>query len=270
MITSLKNDKIKQVRALMTNRRRRNMENAFFIEGVHAVTAAYEAQWAVRWLLYCPETVRTDWAREIIARTPEEVRLEVNAYVHQELSERASPSELMAVVEQRPDDLARIPLAPGLLLLLLDRPASPGNLGSVIRSADAFGADGVLVTGHAADIYDPKAVRASMGSLFALPVIRVQRHEALESWLAQARDALGSLQVVGTSSHATAPVYAHDLTGPTLVAIGNEAQGISRYFEELCDAFVTIPMEPEIATSLNASVAASILLYEVRRQRAAR
>jgi 23S rRNA (uridine2479-2'-O)-methyltransferase len=268
MITSLKNDKIKQVRALMTNRRRRNMENAFFIEGVHAVTAAYEAQWAIRWLLYSPETVRTDWAREIVTRTPEEVRLEVNAYVHQELSERASPSELMAVVEQRPDDLARIPLAPGLLLLLLDRPASPGNLGSVIRSADAFGADGVLVTGHAADIYDPKAVRASMGSLFALPVIRVQRHEALESWLAQAREALGSLQVVGTSSHATAPVYAHDLTGPTLVAIGNEAQGISRYFEELCDAFVTIPMEPEIATSLNASVAASILLYEARRQRA--
>jgi 23S rRNA (uridine2479-2'-O)-methyltransferase len=268
MITSLKNDRIKQVRALMTNRRRRNQENAFFIEGVHAVTSAYEAQWAVRWLLYCPETVRTDWAREIIARTPEDLRVEVNAYVHEELSDRDSPSELMAVVEQQPDDLARISLVPGLLLLLLDRPASPGNLGSVIRSADALGADGVLITGHAADIYDPKAVRASMGSLFALPVIRVQRHETLEAWLSQVREVLGSLQVVGTSSHATAPVYAHDMTGPTVVAIGNEAHGISRYFEELCDVSVTIPMDPEIATSLNASVAASILLYEVRRQRA--
>lgn len=270
MITSLKNTRVKLIRALMTNRRRRAREQAFFIEGVHAVTAAYEQQWAVRWLIYSPETVRTDWAQEIIARTPEDARLEVNAYVQEELSERASPSELMAVVEQRPDDLARIPLSHELLLVLLDRPRSPGNLGSVIRSADALGAQGVLITGHAADIYDPKAARASMGSLFALPVIRVHAHEVLEAWLAQARAVLGRLQVVGTSSHTTTPVDMQDMTGPTIVAIGNEARGISQYFEDLCDAFVTIPMSSAIATSLNASVAASILLYEARRQRRAR
>ncbi len=268
MITSLKNDKIKLMRGVVASRRRRTQEGVFFIEGVHAVTAAYDHGWEVRWLVYCPETLQTDWAQAIVARTAEAARLPVSDYVQAELSERASPSELMALVEQREDDLARIPVVPDLLLLLLDRPRSPGNLGSVIRSADALGAQGVIITGHAADIYDPKAVRASMGSLFVKPAIRVQRHEVLEAWLAQVRAHLGSLQVVAASAHTRTPLYAHPLTDPTVLAIGNEAQGISRYFEALCDAFVTVPMDPEVATSLNASVAASILLYEAQRQRA--
>ena len=268
MITSLKNDKVKLVRAVATNRRRRTQEGLFFIEGVHAVTAAYRHRWDVRWLIYSPETVRTDWAHDIVERKPVETRLEVTAYVLGELSEREEPPELMALLERRADDLARIPLSEDFLALLLDQPNSPGNLGSVIRSADALGAQAVIITGHAADVYDPKTVRASMGSLFAIPAVRVQQHEALEAWITGARERLGALQVVGTSAHAATPVHAHDMTGPTLVAIGNEARGISRYFEELCDHMVMIPMSPNVATSLNASVAASILLYETGRQRA--
>lgn len=268
MITSLKNSKIKLIRGVAIHRRRRTQEGVFFIEGVHAVTAAYRYGWDVRWLIYCPDAVHTEWAQATIERTPPEARVEVSDYVQNELSDRASASELMALVEQREDTLARIPVVDDLLLLLLDRPRSPGNLGSVIRSADAMGAQGVIVMGHAADIYDPKAVRASMGSLFAKPAIRVQRHEVLEAWLVEVRAQLGRLQVVATSAHADRPLYDHDLTGPSVLAIGNEAQGISRYFEALCDTFVTIPMAPEVATSLNASVAASIFLYEASRQRA--
>jgi tRNA G18 (ribose-2'-O)-methylase SpoU len=268
VITSLKNDKIKLVRGIVTNRRRRTQEGLFLIEGVHAVTAAYRHGWDVRWLIYSPETVRTEWARDIIDRTHLDARLEVNAYVLGELSDRDSPSELMAVLAQREDDLARIPLSEDFLALLLDQPNSPGNLGSVIRSADALGAQAVIITGHAADVYDPKTVRASMGSLFVLPAVRVQKHEALENWIGEVRDRLGTLQVVATSARAETPLYTHDMTGPTLIAIGNETRGISRYFESLCDSFVTIPMSPNVATSLNASVAASILLYEAGRQRA--
>jgi TrmH family RNA methyltransferase len=268
MITSLKNQKVKTIRGVMTNRRRRTQEGVFFIEGVHAVTAAYEQGWEIRRLVYCPDSVVTEWAQAIIARTPPEVRLEVNAYVHEQLSDRSSPSELLAVVEQRPDDLTRLPIADDFLVLLLDRPHNPGNLGSMIRSADALGAQGVIVTGHAADIYDPKTVRASMGSLFVLPTVAIQRHEVLEAWIADVRARLGRLQVVATSAHVDTPLYAHDLTGPTILAIGNEAAGISSYFEALCDHLVTIPMSPEVATSLNASVAASIFMYEALRQRA--
>ncbi len=267
MITSLKNDKIKLVRALAEERRERNKHKLFFIEGVAAIRAAYLYDWDVRWLIYCPEVEHTDWGIDIIAQTPPEARLEVNEYVLTQLSDREMASELLAVVAQRPDDLARIPLKDDLLVLLLDRPGSPGNLGSTIRSADALGADAVLITGHATDLYDPKTVRASIGSLFALPVLRVPEHAALEAWLATARDTLGRVQMVATSSHATTPLYAHDLTGPTVVAIGNETVGLSHYFETLCDAYVTIPMYGS-ATSFNASVAASIFLYEARRQRA--
>ncbi|HOU13428.1 MAG TPA: TrmH family RNA methyltransferase [Anaerolineae bacterium] len=267
MITSLKNDKIKLVRALAEQRRERNQHKLFFIEGVAAIRAAYLYDWDVRWLIYCPEVEHTEWGLAVIAQTPLEARLEVNEYVLTQLSDREMASELLAVVAQRPDDLARIPLKDDLLVLLLDRPSSPGNLGSTIRSADALGADAVLITGHATDVYDPKTVRASIGSLFALPVLRVPEHDALEAWLATARDALGRVQVVATSSHAKVALYDHDLTGPTVVAIGNETVGLSHYFETLCNAYVTIPMYGS-ATSFNASVAASIFLYEARRQRA--
>ena len=267
MITSLKNDKIKLVRALAAQRRRRNKEGLFFIEGVAAVRAAYLYDWDVRWLVYCPEVEHTDWGLEIIAQTPEEARLHVSEYVQTQLSDRDMASELLAVVAQRPDDLARIPFKDDLLVLLLDRPSSPGNLGSTIRSADALGADAVIITGHAADLYDPKTVRASIGSLFALPVLRVAKHDVLEAWLATVREKLGRVQVVATSSHATIPLYERDLTGPTVVAIGNETMGLSHYFETLCDTYVTIPMYGS-ATSFNASVAASVFLYEARRQRA--
>ncbi|MCD6285233.1 MAG: rRNA methyltransferase, partial [Anaerolineae bacterium] len=221
MITSLKNAKVRLIRDVMSNRRRRTQEKLFFIEGVHAITAAYDHGWNVQHLITCPDTVRTDWAREIIERTPTENRVEVNEYVQIALSERSSPSELMALAVQRKDDPARIPIVDNVLVLLLDRPHSPGNIGSVIRSADALGAHAVIITGHAADPYDAKAVRASMGSLFALPVVRIQEHAQLEAWIAQTRETLGALQIVATSAHAGEALYEHDLTGPTVLAIGN-------------------------------------------------
>lgn len=254
------------IRALATSRKNRRKNNAFFVEGVHAITAAYRNQWDVQTLLYCPDTIHTEWAKNIIARTPLDTRLEVSAYIHTQLSDRETPSELMAVIAQRADDLERIPITPDLLTLLLDRPRSPGNLGSTIRSADALGARAVIITGHAADVYDPKTVRASMGSLFEIPVVRVQAHHTLEAWLEQARATLGHVRVVATSAHAPQYLYDYDLTGPTVVIIGNEQLGISEYYHDLCDAFVSIPISGS-ATSLNASVAASIFLYEISRQR---
>ena len=105
-----------------------------------------------------------------------------------ELGEKeAGPPELVAVVEMPADDLDRITAGPGFLGVLLDRPASPGNVGSIIRSADAFGADGIIVAGHAADVYDPRAVRASTGSLFARPVVRAPSHREVAAWVSAQR-----------------------------------------------------------------------------------
>jgi tRNA G18 (ribose-2'-O)-methylase SpoU len=266
MITSIKNPKIRLARGLSNNRKIRRSERAFFIEGVHAITSAQRNGWDLRLLYYCTETPLSTWAQALISQMPEDRLVPINAYVQAQLSDRDSASELMAVVEQPVNTLDRVPLLDDLLVLVLDRPHSPGNLGSTIRSADALGAHAVFITGHAADIYDPKTVRATMGALFELPVVYVQEHTALEVWLSHARQTLGILHVVATSAHADKQLFEHDFTGPSVIVIGNETVGISQYYHELCDVYLAIPM-CGAATSMNASVAASVFLYEARRQR---
>src|SRR5256886_13820679 len=110
------------------------------------------------------------------------------------------------------DDLVRIPAGPELLVVVFDRPASPGNLGTLIRSADAFGASGVIVTGHAADVYDPKAVRASTGSLFSVPAVRVPSHRHALDWTAQLRGRGVAMQVVGTDETGELDAAGYDFT----------------------------------------------------------
>jgi tRNA G18 (ribose-2'-O)-methylase SpoU len=266
MITSLKSPKIKHIRRLFSSRRARQRYGEFFVEGVQAISAAYHNGWDIRNLVYCPNRIRSDWAREILAKTDQHVHLQVSEYVQDQLSDRDSPSELMAVVAKCSDDLGRIDIGSGLLVLILDRPRNPGNLGSTIRSADALGAWGVIITGHAVDLYDPVTVRASVGCLFNIPVIQVDQHQTLENWLGRVRRKLHKLQVIATSAHASEMIYNRDLTVPTVFVVGNEKLGISRYFQSTCDTVVAIPMSGS-PSSFNVSVAASIVLYEATRQR---
>jgi tRNA G18 (ribose-2'-O)-methylase SpoU len=153
--------------------------------------------------------------------------------------------------------------------VVFDRPASPGNIGSIIRSADAFGADGVIVTGHAADVYDPRSVRASTGSLFGVPAVRVPSHREVMAWAAERRARGCPLRIVGTDEHGEADLFDFDLAGPTLLLIGNETKGLSTAWREACDHMVRIPMTGT-ASSLNAANAATAVLYEAARQRATR
>jgi 23S rRNA (uridine2479-2'-O)-methyltransferase len=166
--------------------------------------------------------------------------------------------ELIAVVGLRPDRLDRIPRPPGLLAVVFDRPSTPGNIGTLVRSADAFGAHGVIVTGHAADPYDPRAVRASTGSLFAIPVVRVPSHREVLDWT--------SARVVATDEHGATDVADADLTGPTVIVIGNETSGLSAAWREAADLTVRIPITGA-ASSLNAAAAGTVVLYEAARQR---
>jgi TrmH family RNA methyltransferase len=173
------------------------------------------------------------------------------------------------------DDLGRIETGDGpgrigageaFLGVLLDRPASPGNVGSVIRSADALGARGVIVTGHAADIYDPRCVRASTGSLFALPVVRVPGHRVVSAGLAARRARGCPIVLAAADERGGTDLFDVDLTRPVLLLIGNEGTGLSAAWRDLSDVVVSIPMAGA-ASSLNAANAATVLLYEAARQR---
>jgi 23S rRNA (uridine2479-2'-O)-methyltransferase len=266
---STRNAGFQQWLALLTNRTKRQRAGEFLVQGVRPITLAVQLGWDVRTLIYDADRELSRWAVELLDHTPV-TRVAMAAELVGELGGKAdSPPELLAVVGLPADDLSRIPVGPRLLTVILDRPASPGNIGTLVRSADAFGASGVVVTGHAADAYDPKAVRASTGSLFAVPVVRVEAPAAVLDWVRGIRAGGLPVTVAGTDEHGDVDIADADLTGPLVVVVGNETVGLSTSWRAACDRLVRIPMTGS-ASSLNAATAGSVVLYEAARQRASR
>jgi len=260
---SSRNARFQQWEALLGNRTRRQRAGEFLVQGVRPITLAAEYGWRFRALLYDAGRPLSAWAAGLLRDVPA-LRVAMSPELLAELGEKEEgPPELIAVVEMPNDDLHRIATGPSFLGVLLDRPASPGNVGSIIRSADAFGADGVIVTGHAADVYDPRAVRASTGSLFARPVVRCPSHREVMAWIESQPH---PITVAAADEHGETNVFDHDFTQPTLLLVGNETTGLTAAWRELCDLTVRIPITGA-ASSLNAASAATAVLYEIARQR---
>ncbi|HEX8008873.1 MAG TPA: TrmH family RNA methyltransferase, partial [Trebonia sp.] len=171
-----RNAAFQQWQALLSNRAKRQRAGEFLVQGVRPITLAVEHGWPVRTMIYDITRPPSKWAAGMLALSGAR-QVAMAPELLRELGEKdAGTPELVAAAEIPPDDLSRVPAAEDLLAVAFDRPANPGNIGTLIRSADAFGADGLIVTGHAADPYDPKSVRASTGSLFAVPVVRAASH----------------------------------------------------------------------------------------------
>jgi tRNA G18 (ribose-2'-O)-methylase SpoU len=266
-ITS-RNARFQQWESLLTNRNKRQRAREFLVQGVRPITIAAAQGWPIHTLIYDSSRSLSTWARELLHTSAAE-QFSMSGELLAELGEKnEKPPELVAVLEVPDDDLDRIKIGRDFLGVLFDRPTSPGNVGSVIRSADAFGAHGLIVTGHAADVYDPKSVRASTGSLFALPVVRAPSHQEVIAWLDHNRDQGRPVTLVGTDEQGDADIFDLDLTGPTLLLVGNETAGLSSAWLALCDRVGQIPMSGS-ASSLNAANAATAVLYEISRQRIA-
>jgi len=251
-ITS-RNARFQQWQALLTNRTKRHRAGEFIVQGVRPITLAARYGWQFSALLHRRGGAMSEWALGLLNNI-DTLHVAMADELLAELAEHEEAPELVAVVRQRPDEVERI--RPDLVVVF-DRPASPGNLGTLIRSADAFGAGGVVVTGHATDIYDPRTVRASTGSLFALPVIRLDRYPGKIK-----------TRMVGLDESGEVELAEVDLRGPTALAVGNEARGLSVALRERCDVLARIPIGGG-ASSLNASSAATVALYEAARQRSA-
>ena len=206
------------------------------------------------------------WGNELLASCIAHELWELGGDLLSALSDKDETSEVLAIVEQRRLDPSVIEPKAGGLVVAFDRPASPGNLGSSIRSADALGAQGIIISGHAVDIYDPYVVRGSMGAIFALPVTTTQSHVGVKEWVDRTRLHGIDYQIIGSSGKADALIYEADLTKPTVLVLGNETVGLSKGYWDICSQTVKIPIGGAIS-SINVSCAASILLYEVSRQR---
>lgn len=248
--------------ALRHNRRKREQRGEFLVEGVQAINRALAADWPVRTALVPEGLARSPWAEATLARVGDVTTVRVDLF--ERLADREEPPELLLVARIPPADLAAVPRPTDGVVVVVDRPARPGNLGTIIRTADALGAAAVLTTGHGAHVYDPQTIRASVGSLFALPVVPVSGNDALRDWVAAWR-AEAELTVYATDEEgdvALRPGVA--LARPAVLLLGTERTGLARALRELADVTLAIPMAGGgSATSLNVAVAHGIALHHL-------
>lgn len=270
-----KNADYQKFEVLRSNRNKRYKYGEFLVEGVRNLNEAVKNGWEISSFLYAAERPLSGWAREMLSKVSCRVHYELAPALMAELSGKEDTSELLAVVKMREDRLSLLEehfIRSGRetpLFVLFDRASNRGNLGTLLRSCDALGADGLILTGHAVDLYDPEVVVASMGSFFHVPAVRAADNETVFRFIAEMKERYPGFLTVGTTAHKQYPIDRQDLTGPLLLMVGNETDGLCHAFKEGCDLLCTIPMaESSSASSFNVACAATVMLYEAARQRA--
>lgn len=255
-----------KLQVLKTNRNKRHRYGEFFVEGVRNIKGALENGWEFSALLYARGRELSGWGKEMLEATRAE-RWRLLPELMDELSGKEDGSELMAVVKMRSAGDELLPGSERPLWVLFDRPSNRGNLGTLLRSCDGLGADGLILTGHGVDLYDPEVVTASMGSFFKVPAVQVENAQ-VAAWIDKMRGRYPGLKTVGTTAHREKTIFQEDLRGPVLLMLGNETDGLSYGFKQSCDVLCTIPMaESSSASSFNVACSGTVMLYEAVRQR---
>ncbi|MBU0610851.1 MAG: RNA methyltransferase [Armatimonadetes bacterium] len=269
-ITSPQNQYVKLFRSLATAKGRKE-HSLFAIEGTHLVEEMIAAGWRAQVGYVCPELLKDQTPARRLKKHAD-LMVEVAASVFKEMSDTVTPQGIAAAVAIPRQGLEALAAGPGAqdappavlcgagVVLAVHEVRDPGNMGTMIRTADAAGALGVLAVGDCVDFYSPKVVRAAAGAVFHLPLVAVMGEELL-AWA----DATGTALVATVVQDGT-PLPAAALPDRCAVLIGSEAHGLPEALLTACGVRVTIPM-PGRAESLNAAIAAGVLLYEYNRQR---
>ena len=177
-----KNSTYQKFEVLKTNRNKRYRYNEFLVEGVRSLNEAVRNHWKIKSFLFDKSSL-SDWAQKMIQTVHTEQNYCLSSELMQELSGKTDSSELMAIIEMREDRLDSVSLSDNPFIVLFDRPSNKGNLGTMIRSCDALGADMLILTGHAVDLYDPDVVVSAMGSFFNMPVVRIADNKELFAYV---------------------------------------------------------------------------------------
>ena len=248
---------------LKRNRVKRSKNKKFFVEGVNSINLAIKNNWKIDTFLFSGEKNLSDWAKDILEKSTAKKHIEMPLTLLNKLSDKEESSELIALVEMKDDNLDRINIKKDLFILVIDRASSPGNLGTIIRSCSSFGVDAIIMTGHSVDLYDSKTIRASVGSIFSLPIIRLDSHNNIIPWIEKVKSEVEKFKVIGTSAKSKEDVHDVDFETPLMLLVGNETYGLSDNYKEMCDKIVKIPITGPIS-SLNVACATSIFLYAVK------
>lgn len=265
LITSHRNPKVKFLRSLRLRKVRRR-EERFLIEGIRIVQEALTSGARLETMVYAPELLTSKRAQALVEGVDPTLRLALTAELFRTLSDRDQPQGIAAVVCAPHWSLAHIPPAKDLLVVVAYQLRDPGNLGSIIRTADAAGAAGVVVVEPSVDPYDPQCVRSTMGSLFAVPVILVSDEADLVAWFTRLRVQGYPLLVVASSARGEEVYSDVDYRRPVVLLVGGERRGLPAALRESADVAVRLPMAGR-ASSLNVSAATAALVFEVVRQR---
>jgi TrmH family RNA methyltransferase len=259
-VTSLANPLVKDIKSLAL-KKFRDQQNAFMAEGLKLVIDALDLGWSIKTLVFAKAGRGNPAVEKVAARTVAlgGTVLEVSEKVLAAITRRENPQMVVGVFSQRTLPLKDVRPAKGDVWVALDRVRDPGNLGTVIRTVDAVGAKGVILVGETTDPFSIETVRATMGSIFAVPVAKASV-EAFLAWRANFHGIVAGTHLKGAVDYRSV-----DFSGkPVLLMMGNEQQGLPDNLAESCDRLLRIPQAGR-ADSLNLAVATGVMLFEIRR-----
>jgi TrmH family RNA methyltransferase len=262
IITSLQNPLIKNIALLSEKARERRQQGLFVAEGLIELRMALQSGLHAEYLLFDPQTTEVEDIKKLleVAQNPPKEVIEVNRAVMEKIAYRANVPNAVGVFLQPEKKLEDQPLPEAPLILILETVEKPGNLGAILRTADAAGVDAVILCDPQTDWYNPNVIRASLGAVFTLPVFTVPAQEALV-WLQKK-----GIQIFVTHLEASYPYTECNFKQSAAIVMGTEADGITDFWIQAADQRVIIPMYGQV-DSMNVSVSTGILLFEAVRQR---
>lgn len=256
MISSVSNPKIKEIRKLR-ERKEQKRTGLYYMEGLRIVGEAYAKHAPLKTILVCPDLLKADFGLSLwreMADAGLDI-LEVSEEVFNSIALKENPQGIAAIARAQYQTLADIPTDKGIIVALTE-PADPGNLGTIIRTADAVDANGIILLGDCTSPYDAGAIRASMGAVFSMKIVHTD-FETMLSWKQEK-----GIQMVGTSDKAASDYVDIAYQSPVILLMGSEREGMSRREMETCDEIARIPMMRS-SDSLNLAVATGVMLYEI-------
>ena len=260
VISSLQNPLIKNVLLLGEKPRARKEQNRIVIEGLREIRLAISGGFNITDLFYCPELVSPAEMNSLITIGHKIELVEISPDVFNRMAYRGDSGGLIALAEPKRLDFAALKLSNMPLLLVLETVEKPGNLGALLRTADAARIDAVIICDPQTDIYNPNAIRSSIGCIFTMPVVTAPSGETI-AWMRAS-----GIKIFGTALTATHYYHETDFNQPAAIIMGSEASGLSNTWLEGADDLIKIPMMGKI-DSMNVSASAAIVIFEAMRQR---
>jgi len=248
------------IQSLKQNRVKRNKLREVFVEGIECIKQAVNSNKEITRIIIKDFNSLSNWGKDVINQYKDAKVIVMSANLYNELADKTDPSEMLITAKIKLSSLDDVHTE-NPFLIVFDRPGDYGNLGSMIRSANAFNADGLFIMGHGVDVYDPKVIRASLGSVFFSKIVTVESLEIFEGYIKNQK-MLNDMEVIGTDSTGTVSADEYKIKRPVMLILGNEAKGMSVKLKDLCDKIIKIPMNGNV-NSLNVSCAASIMMWEI-------